>query len=83
MRSDFSLNNVQNSACAAQAEYRKYRSLGTPSRLTFHVRLLHNQEGVNSEKGRFRKISSGAFFRRIGRCSHPLGCGKIEPGKSV
>ena len=64
-------------------EYRKYRSLGTPPRLTFQVRLLHNQEGANAEKGGFRKISSRAFFRRIGRCSHPLGCGAIEPGKSV
>ena len=26
------------------------------------------------KKGGFRKISSRAFFRRIGRCSHPLGC---------
>ena len=63
--------------------YREYRSLGTPPRLTFQARLLHNQEGANAEKGGFRKISSRAFFRRIGRCSHPLGCGAIEPGKSV
>ena len=62
--------------------YRKDRSLGTPPRLTFQARLL-NQEGANAEKGGFRKISSRAFFRRIGRCSHPLGCGAIEPGKSV
>ena len=52
-------------------KYRKYRSLGTPPRLTFQARLLHNQEGANVEKGGFRKISSRAFFRRIGRCSHP------------
>ena len=58
-------------------------SLGTPSRLTFQARLLHNQEGANAEKGCFRKISSRAFFRRIGRCSHPLGCGAMEPGKLV
>ena len=58
------------------------RSLGTHPRLTFQTRLLHNQEGVNAEKGGFRKTSSRAFFRRIGRCSHPLGCGTIEPGKS-
>ena len=59
--------------------YRRYRSLATPSRLTFQARLLHNQESDNAEKGGFRKISSRAFFRRIGRCSHPLGCGAIEP----
>ena len=53
--------------------YRKHRSLGTPPRLTFQARLLHNQEGANAEKGGFRKISSRAFFRRIGRCSHHLG----------
>ena len=35
------------------------------------------------KKGGFRKISSRALFRRIGRCSHPRGCGAIEPGKSV
>ena len=64
-------------------KYRKYRSLGTHPRLIFQARLLHNQEGANAEKGGFRKISSRAFFRRIGRCSHPLGCGAIEPGKSV
>ena len=63
--------------------YLKYRSLGTPPRLTFKARLLHNQEGANVEMGGFRKISSRAFFRRTGRCSHPLGCGAIEPGKSV
>ena len=62
---------------------RKYRSLGTTPRLTFQARLLHNQEDANAEKGGFRKISSRAFFRRIGRCLHPLGCGAIEPGKSV
>ena len=38
---------------------------------------------INAKKGGFRKISSRTFFRRIGRCSHPLGCGAIEPGKSV
>ena len=65
------------------SEYRKYRSLGTPPTLTFQARLLHNQEGANAEKGGFREISSRAFFRRIGRCSRPLGCGAIEPGKSV
>ena len=53
--------------------YRNCRSLRTPPRLTFQARLLHNQEGANAEKGGFRKISSRAFFRRIGRCSHPLG----------
>ena len=58
--------------------------LGTPPRLTFQARLLHNQEGANAEKGGYRKVSSKAFFnRRIGRCSHPLGCGAIEPEKSV
>ena len=30
--------------------YRKYRSLGTPRRLTFQTRLLHNQEGVNTDR---------------------------------
>ena len=41
----------------------KYRSLGTPPRLTFQARLLHNQEGANNaEKGGFRKISSRAFL---------------------
>ena len=64
-------------------KYLKYRSLGTPPRLTFQARLLHNQENANAEKSGFRKISSKAFFKRIGRCSHPLGCGAIEPGKSV
>ena len=64
-------------------DYRKYRSLDTPRRLTFQARLLHNQEGPNVEKGGFRKISSRAFFRHIGRCSHPLGCEAIEPGKST
>ena len=61
---------------------RKYRSLGTPPRPTFQARLLHNQEGINAERGGFRKVASRAFFRRTGRCSHPLGCGAIEPGKS-
>ena len=63
--------------------YRKYRSLGTPPKLTFQARLLNNQKRADGEKGSFRKISSRAFFRGIGRCSHPLGCGAIEPGKSV
>ena len=57
--------------------------LAPPSRPTFQARLLHNQEGANAEKGDFRKISSRAFFGCIGRCSHSLGCGAIEPGKSV
>ena len=48
--------------------YRRYRSLGTHPRLTFQAQLLHNQEGVNAEKGGFRKISSRAFFGRTGRC---------------
>ena len=62
----------------------KVSSLGTSPRLTFQARLLHNnQEGVSVEKNGFRKISSRVFFRRIGRCSHHLGCGEIEPGKSV
>ena len=30
--------------------------LGTPPRLTFQARLLHNREGANAEKGGFRKI---------------------------
>ena len=30
--------------------YRKYRSLGTPPRLTFQARLLHNQENVNTDR---------------------------------
>ena len=32
--------------------YRKYRSLGTPSRLlpSFRARLLHNQEDVNTDR---------------------------------
>ena len=30
--------------------YRKYRSLGTPPRLTFQARLLHNQEDVNTDR---------------------------------
>ena len=30
----------------------------------------NNQEGANAEKGCFRKISSRAFFRSLGRCSH-------------
>ena len=64
-------------------KYRKYRSLGTPPRLTFQTRLLHNQEGVNAEKGGFRKILSRAFFRRTDPWSHLLGYGAIEPGKSV
>ena len=34
---------------SAELYYRKYRSLGTPPRLTFQVRLLHNQEDVNTE----------------------------------
>ena len=49
--------------------YRKYQSLDTPPRLTSQARLLHNLEGTNAEKGGSRKISSRAFFRRIGRCS--------------
>ena len=57
--------------------------LGTPPRLTFQARLLHNHVGANAENGSFRNILSRAFFRHIGRCSHPFGCGAIEPGKSV
>ena len=30
--------------------YRKYRNLGTPSRLPFQARLLHNQVGVPMPK---------------------------------
>ena len=30
--------------------YRKYRSLGTPPRLTFQARLLRNQEDVNTDR---------------------------------
>ena len=30
--------------------YRKYRSLGTPPRLTFQARLLINQEDVNTDR---------------------------------
>ena len=35
----------------------KYRinSLGTPPRLTFQARLLHNQEGANAEKAVFER----------------------------
>ena len=51
----------------------EYRSLGAPPRLAFQARIFHNPEGVNAEKGGFRKISSRYFFRRVGRCSHPLG----------
>ena len=75
--------NAPSTACLRLLDYRKCRSLGTPPRVTFQARLLHNQEGANAEKGGFRKTSSRAFFRRIGRCSHLLGCGVIEPGKSV
>ena len=31
------------------AEYRTCQSLGTPPRLTFQARLLHNQEDVNAD----------------------------------
>ena len=31
-------------------KYRKYWSLGTPPRLTFQARLLHNQEDVNTDR---------------------------------
>ena len=65
-------------ACLICTKYRKHRSLGTPPRLTFQARLLHNREGANAEEGGFRKISSRALFRRTGRCSHLLGCGAIE-----
>ena len=30
-------------------QYPKYRSFGTPPRLTFQARLLHNQEDVNTD----------------------------------
>ena len=35
---------------------RKHRSLGTPPRLTFQARLLHNQEGSIAEKGDFERF---------------------------
>ena len=47
------------------SDHVKYRNLGTPPRLTFQARLLHNQEGANAEKGGFRTISSRAFFRHV------------------
>ena len=40
----FDLNYIQ------RWEYRKYQSLGTPPRLTFQARLLHNQEDVNTDR---------------------------------
>ena len=39
-------------------QYRKYRSLGTPPRLTFQARLLHNQEDVNTERNVYGKLST-------------------------
>ena len=33
-----------------EMQYRKYPSLGTPLRLTFQARLLHNQEDVNTDR---------------------------------
>ena len=49
----------------------KYRSLGTPPRLTFQARLLHNQEGANAGKGGSRKILSRASLD-VSVCVHIL-----------
>ena len=58
-------------------------SLGTPPRLTFQARLLHNQEGANAKRAVFersrRELSSDVSFG----VHILLGCGAIEPGKSV
>ena len=66
-----------------QQAYREHRSLGTPPRLTFQTRLLHNQEDVNTDRYVLRKLSTRSFENRPFRHWYPLGCGAIEPGKSV
>ena len=43
--------------------YRKYRSLGTPSRLTFfQARLPQNPKGCQCRKGRFSKDLVESFL---------------------
>ena len=37
--------------------YRRYRSLGTPPRLTFHARLFRNQEDVNTDHDTYKESS--------------------------
>ena len=71
------------SVCTCTAAARKYRSLGHSPQADFPDSIALQPRGCQCRKGRFRTISSRAFFRRIGRCSPPLGCGAIEPGKSV
>ena len=73
-------HNFRTSRCAG---YRKYRSLGTPPRLTFQARLLHNQVDVNTDRHVQRKLSTRSFQNCPFRHWHPLGCGAIEHGKSV
>ena len=58
-------------------------SLGTPPRLTFQARLLHNQKDVNIDQYVERKLSTRSFDNRPFRHWHPFGHGAIEPGKSV
>ena len=43
--------------------YRKYRSLGTPPRLTSPARLLHNPRGYQRRKGRFSKDLVDSFLQ--------------------
>ena len=63
--------------------YRKYRSLGTPPRLTFQARLLHNQEDVNTDRYVKRQLSTRSFENRPFQHLAPSCCGAFEPGKSV
>ena len=52
--------------------YRKYRSLGTPPRLIFQARVLHNQEDVTTDRYVERKLSTKFFENRSFRHWHLL-----------
>lgn len=58
----------------SESEYRNSRREGTPVLAFFRRVFLHNPGDATAEKGSFGNISSRAFLRGIGDCSHPPSC---------
>ena len=49
----------------------------------FHARLLDSQEGANTERYVFGKLSARRFQRRTVWCRHRSNCGNVEDRKST
>ena len=63
--------------------YRIRRCISHPSGVVFQARLLDNQEGANTERYVFGKLSARCFQPRACWHRHHSNCGDIEHGKSA